>query len=254
VNLFRDHVEAYRVAERLYSTVTAVGTSHGMLQVTPADGIPYEARSVIYAAGNEYRRLGVPKEDCFIGKGISFCATCDAPLFRGKAVAVVGGGNSAFTAARDLANCAAKIHIVHMLDEFHADPALVAEVKKAPNVTFHKNAEVRELLGRDRLSGIRVSASDGKERYDLLVDGVFLEIGLVPNSDPVKNLLKLNAQGEIPVGRDQTTGVPGLFTAGDVTDEPDKQIVIAAGAGARAALSADGFLSRQRLGAAALAA
>jgi len=239
---FRNHVETYPVAERLHVAVDSVRSTGAKFEVATRDGAAYKARSIIYAAGKHYRRLGVPGEDRFLGRGIAFCATCDAPLFRGKRVAVVGGGNSAFTAARDLLAFASEIHVVHVLSELQADPILVAQIKSAPNVRFHFPCQVREFLGDTKLTGLRLAAS-GDERYDLLVDGVFLEIGLLPNTAPVKSLVELNAAGEIPVRRDQSTNVPGFFAAGDVTDEPEKQIIVAAGAGARAALAADRFLS-----------
>jgi alkyl hydroperoxide reductase subunit F len=242
--LMRNHVETYAVAERCRTLVSEIRRSGAGFEIVTEDGRRYRGKTVIYAAGKEYRRLGVPGEERFIGRGIAFCATCDAPLYRDKRVAVIGGGNSAFTAVRDLLAYAREIHLIHMLDTFQADPVLVAEVRKSPRLVIHLKSEVREFLGDVELSGVRVAAVDGSERYDLLVDGVFLEIGLVPNTAPLARLLALNDNGEVPVGRDQSTAVAGLFAAGDVTDEPDKQISIAAGAGARAALAADRYLNR----------
>jgi alkyl hydroperoxide reductase subunit F len=242
---FRRHVETYPVAERCHSEVKAVSRGDTGFVVATADGQSFRARTVIYAAGKEYRRLGVPGEERFIGRGIAFCATCDAPLFRGKKVAVVGGGNSALTAVRDLIAFASEIHLVHMLETLQADPVLVEEVHRATNVTVHMSTEVRGFLGADKLEGLRLSSKDHPPGYDLAVDGVFLEIGLTPNSAPVQALLAVNEDGEIPVARDQATAVPGLFAAGDVTDEREKQIIIAAGAGARAALGADRYLSQR---------
>ncbi|GEM_PF-4405 len=240
---FRSHVERYDVAERLDATVKAVEASDAGFVVHTSDGSRYQARSVIYAAGKTYRRLGVPGEARFIGRGIGFCATCDAPLYHDKRVAIIGGGNSAFTAARDLLSFAREIHLINILPDWQADPLLVERVTASDRVTLHPATEVREFLGKDELTGVRLQGTDGRERVDLAVDGVFLEIGLVPNTEPVAGLLELNAQGEIPVGRDQSTTVAGFFAAGDVTDEPEKQIVVAAGAGASAALAADRYLA-----------
>ena len=244
--MFRHHLESYPVAERMHARVTEVRRSGVAFEVQADDGAIYHARSVVYAAGKQYRRLNVPGESRFIGHGIAFCATCDAPLFKDKPVAVVGGGNSALTAVRDLRGYAREIHLIHMLDQFQADQVLVDEVRAAPNVTVHMHMEVREFLGKEALSGVRLASVDGEERYDLRVDGVFLAVGLVPNTKPVSRLLDLNSAGEIPVGRDQSTVVPGLFAAGDVTDQRDKQVTIAVGDGAQAALSADRFLARQQ--------
>lgn len=243
--LFRNHVESYAVAERCHSEVKSVRRGAQGFEVVTGDGQSFRGRAVIYAAGKEYRRLGVTGEERFIGRGIAFCATCDAPLYRGRKVAVVGGGNSALTAVRDLAAFASEIHLVHALASFQADPVLVEELRRAGNVTVHMSTEVREFLGRDTLEGLRVADKDHPPGYDLAVEGVFLEIGLTPNSAPVGDLLTLNEAGEIPVARDQSTAVPGFFAAGDVTDEREKQIIIAAGAGARAALSADRYLSER---------
>jgi alkyl hydroperoxide reductase subunit F len=245
--LFRDHAERYAIAEQLDAKVTSVKKGKGLFEVATAKGQVYRARAVIFCAGKEYRTLGVNGESRFLGRGIAFCATCDAPLYRDKRVAVIGGGNSAFTAARDLIGYAKEIHVVNILKDFQADPVLVEEVKKARHVTLHGGMRVLEFLGKDKLAGIRLEPEQGTERIDLNVEGVFLEIGLVPNSAPVKDLVKLNGQGEIEVGRDQSTSVPGFFAAGDVTDETEKQIVVAAGAGAKAALSAYTYLLDQKL-------
>jgi alkyl hydroperoxide reductase subunit F len=244
---FRRHIETYPVAERCHTEVGKVRRKDPGFEIETVDGRIFAGRTVIYAAGKQYRRLGVPGEDRFMGRGIAFCATCDAPLFRGKHVAVVGGGNSALTAVRDLVSFASEIHVVHALDAFQADATLVEEVQHARNVTVHLNTEVREFLGREKLEGLRVAAKNAPPGYDLAVDGVFLEIGLTPNSAPVRELVPLNEAGEIPVTREQATATPGLFAAGDVTDEREKQIIVAAGAGARAALAAERYLMASSL-------
>ncbi|MGB9605335.1 MAG: FAD-dependent oxidoreductase, partial [Bryobacteraceae bacterium] len=238
----RHHAEHYRFAMALHVTVERVDRENGTFQLRLAGGTQYQARSVIYCAGKRYRRLGVPGEDRFIGRGIAFCATCDAPLFRGKRVAVIGGGNSAFTAARDLLSYARQIDIFNILPDWQADRVLFEEVTRSGRVRLHPATRVVEFLGRESLQGLRVESIDGQQRTDFLVEGVFLEIGLTPNSTPVEHLVKLNEAGEIPVDRNQATAVPGLFAAGDVTDEPEKQIVVAAAAGAKAALAAHRYL------------
>ncbi len=242
--LFRRHIEKYPISEALDKTVVKVEKRDGGFHVITEDAERYVARSVIYCAGMEYRRLGVPGEDRFIGRGIGFCATCDAPLYRDKRVAVVGGGNSAFTSARDLMNFASEIHIIHRSDEFRADETLVEEVKASEKVVFHTSMIVNSFLGLEKLSGVRLESADGADRYDVPVDGVFLEIGLIPNSGPVRDLVDLNETGEIPVDRDQSTSVEGLYAAGDVTEVEEKQISIAVGQGATAALAAYRYLMR----------
>ena len=244
---FRAHMGRYAVAEALGAGVTKIEKDGAGFALDTEDGRRFKALSVVYCAGKEYLRLGVPGEDRFMGKGIAFCATCDAPLYKGRKVAVVGGGNSAFTSARDLLGFASEIHLVHRRPEFRADPALVAEVRKAPNVIFHTPMEIREYLGADKLAGVRLASPDGKNKLDLAVDGVFLEIGLSPNSGPLKELVQLNPLGEVPVDRNQATPEKGLFAAGDVTDTEEKQISIAVGQGALAALSAYKYLADNKL-------
>ncbi len=244
---FRAHMSRYPVAEALGENVTKIEKSGQEFVLSTEGGSRFKAHSVVYCAGKEYKRLGVPGEEKFVGKGIGFCATCDAPLYKGKKVAVVGGGNSAFTSVRDLLAFASEIHLVHRGKDFRADPALVEEVKKAKNVTLHSPMEVREYLGGDKLNSIRLVSPDGSEKLDLDVDGVFLEIGLTPNSSPLKDLLQLNPYGEIAVDRTQTTSEKGLFAAGDVTDTEEKQISIAVGQGAQAALSAYKYLADNKL-------
>ncbi|MDO8805285.1 MAG: FAD-dependent oxidoreductase [Elusimicrobiota bacterium] len=244
---FRGHMERHPVAEAVGSRVTKIEKSGMEFVLFTEEGKQFKALAVVYCAGKEYRRLDVPGEERFMGKGIAFCATCDAPLYKGKRVAVVGGGNSAFTSARDLLGFASEIHLVHRRPDFRADAALVQEVRSAPNVTFHTPMEVQEYLGADRLTGLRLESPDGKEKLDLAVDGVFLEIGLTPNSAPLKNFIQLNPVGEVPVDRAQNTAEKGLFAAGDVTDTEEKQISIAVGQGALAALSAYKYLADNKL-------
>ena len=244
---FRWHMERNPVAEAIGSNVAKVEKKGQEFGLATEDGKLFKALAVVYCAGKEYKRLDVPGEEKFMGKGIAFCATCDAPLYKGKHVAVVGGGNSAFTSARDLLGFASEIHLVHRRPDFRADTALVGEVRKAANVTFHNPMEVVEYLGSDKLTGIRLRSPDGKNKQDLAVDGVFLEIGLTPNSAPLQGLLQLTPAGEVPVDRAQATHEKGLFAAGDVTDTEEKQISIAVGQGAAAALSAYKYLAENKL-------
>ncbi len=162
-------------------------------------------------------------------------------------MAVVGGGNSAFTAVHDLLGFASEVHLIHRKKDFTADSALVQEILKAKNVTFHTLIIVRSFLGTDKLTGVRLESVDGMDRFDLNVDGVFLEIGLTPNSDPLKGLIELNEVGEVSVKKDQSTSVKGLFAAGDVTDVEEKQISIAVGQGALAALTAHKYIVQNKL-------
>ena len=245
--IFKNHMEKHAIAEAIGTDVEKVEKSDEGFIIITEDNRRFKASSVIYCAGKEYRKLGVLGEEKFIGKGIGFCATCDAPLYMGKRVAVVGGGNSAFTSLRDLINFASEIHLIHRKKEFRADEALVQEVRNAKNVTIHTPMEVREFLGDDKLTGVRLEAVDTKEKLDLLIDGVFLEIGLTPNSLPLKDLIQLSKSGEVITNRDQSTIIKGLFAAGDVTDVEEKQISVAVGQGALAALTAYKYLAENKL-------
>jgi alkyl hydroperoxide reductase subunit F len=247
VEQFIMHMEQFPIAESLGAPVVQVKKENDLFTVVNEKNQDFKGKSLIYCAGKEYRRLDIPGENRFMGHGVAFCATCDAPLYSNKKVAVVGGGNSAFTSARDLLSFASEIHLIHRRATFKADPELVEEVKKAKNVTMHTNTTVVEILGKDKVTGIRIRSTDGKQHKDLVVDGVFLEIGLTPNTTAVKGLLELNKRGEIAIDKRNATSVPGFYAAGDVTDILQKQIIIAAGEGAKAALSAYSYLIDNKL-------
>jgi alkyl hydroperoxide reductase subunit F len=244
---FQFHAESYPLAELLGIRVSEVEAAHGGFLVRTGDGREFAAQSVIYCAGKEYVRLGVPNEERLMGRGVAFCATCDAPLYRGRPVAVVGGGNSAFTAVRDLLSFASEVHLIHRRDDFTADAALVGRVAGDPRVTIHTPYQVVAFEGDNRLSGLEMRSLDDGQTETLEVEGAFLEIGLSPNTEPVRALIDLNQRGEIPVENDGSTELPGFFAAGDVTDVPEKQISVAVGQGALAALAAYGYLVEQGL-------
>lgn len=242
---FQFHAESYPLAELVGIGVIEVEEAHGGFLIHAEDDREFAADSVIYCAGKEYMRLGVPKEERFLGRGIAFCATCDAPLYTGRAVAVVGGGNSAFTAVRDLLGFASQVHLIHRRETFTADAALVEAVRGDPILVVHTPYEVRSFLGDKRLVGVEIQSLSEGQTETLDVDGVFLEIGLSPNTGPVRGLLELNERGEVPIYADGSTALPGFFAAGDVTDVPAKQISVAVGQGALAALTAYEYLVAQ---------
>lgn len=245
--VFRDHMERYLVAEAFGSLVIDVRREGDSFGVRTENGRRFQGNAVIYCAGKEYRRLGVANEERFIGRGIGFCANCDAPLYQDKKVAVIGGGNSAFTSARDLIRFASEVNLVHRRADFTADELLVKQVLGSKKVKVHTPRIVESFLGTERLAGVRLSSPEGKEGSDLLVDGVFLEIGLSPNSSPIRGLAEMNDIGEVLADKNQATRTPGLFVAGDVTDVDEKQISVSVGQGAVAAISAYEYLSAQGL-------
>ena len=199
----------------------------------------YEAKTLIIASGKRSRELNVPGEQELKNKGLTYCATCDGPLFSGKDVAVVGGGNSALDAALQLVKIARQIYLINIAARLSGDPVMQEKLNQAENVTILNQAQVTMVAGDRFVSGIRIK-KDGQEKA-LPVQGIFVEIGLIPNSEFAKELDK-NEFGEIKVNCYNGTNVSGVFAAGDVTDVPEKQIIIAAGEGAKAALSVFRYL------------
>jgi alkyl hydroperoxide reductase subunit F len=240
IEVFRNQMEQYPIAQEVGVVVSSIQKEDNVFKVALDDDLIYTARTVILSTGMEYTRLGVPGEDALIGKGIGFCATCDAPLYRDRKVAVIGGGNSAFTAVRDLLGYASEITLIHRRDEFTADSILTDEILGNEKVHLLPFTKVVEFHGEDRLTGVTIETEN--ERSNLEVDGVFIEIGLTPNSSPVENIVQLNENGEVLIDQDGSTSVPGIFAAGDVTQIKDKQISISVGQGTIAALSAYRFI------------
>lgn len=205
----------------------------------------YETKSIIVATGARHRHLNVPGEEQFVGKGVVYCSTCDAPFFRGKTVAVVGGGNSGLEACQDLFPYAEKIILISNVSTLSGDSVIQKKVCENSKVSVIFNAETREIVGNAKVSGLRYFDSVIKELREIFVDGVFVEIGMVPNSDVVKPLVELTPYGEIRVDhRTCATSKPGLFAAGDVTDSVFRQNNISAGQGCIAALSAYEYIKR----------
>lgn len=205
----------------------------------------YDARTVIIASGKRPRRLGVPGEEEYTGRGVGYCATCDGPLYAGKTVAVVGGGNSAVQAAIELAAIAAGVWLV-VRRGIRADTVVVDKLRSTAGIEVLQGYVARGIYGGDTVERLVVAGvEDGRERT-LTVQGVFVEIGLDPNSEFVAGVAALNEYREIEVDCRTATGVPGLFAAGDVASGPDKQIIIAAGEGAKACLVAYEYLLRKR--------
>jgi alkyl hydroperoxide reductase subunit F len=199
-----------------------------------------EARTVIIASGKRPKELGLKDERRLIGRGLSYCATCDAPLFAKLDVAVVGGANSAVQAAIELAEIANKVYIVSR----RADAVVAERAEKSTKLEKRIGYDIVDVLGQERVEGLIIRKRSTGQEENLDLRGVFVEVGLQPNTAFVKDLVELNEQGEIIVDPKCQTSIPGLFAAGDVTMVHEKQIVVAAGEGAKAALSAHEFLLR----------
>lgn len=201
----------------------------------------YETKSLIIASGKKPKELNVPGEQEFKNKGVAYCTICDGPLFAGKDVAVVGGGNSALDAALQMMKIARHVYVVNMASQLTGDPVMREKAYNSKNVTVLNNASVISVIGKKMVTGINI-AHEGKEEA-ISAEGVFIEIGLIPNAEFAKGIEK-NEAGEIKVNYRNETNIPGIFAGGDVTSVPEKQIIIAAGEGAKAALSAFRYLER----------
>ncbi len=237
---FREHLTRYQFQLLEGASVTKIERDNGLFRVLLSEGGPLAARTLIVASGKRPRELGVPGEAAFKNHGLTYCATCDAPLFAGKTVAVVGGGNSAFDAVLQLVKISPKIYVINLSGEPTADPVMRQKAAASERVEVLNLTRVVEVFGDKFVKGIRVES--GGQRRELAVEGVFVEAGQVPNTAFLDFAAK-NGQGEIEIDCACATSVPGLFAAGDVTSVPEKQIVIAAGEGAKAALSVFRFLS-----------
>lgn len=235
----RAHILDYPVEILDSRTVEQVELKSDMKTVRLKGGECVEAPQVIIATGARWRRLGVPGEEDYIGHGVAFCVHCDGPFFAGKDVAVVGGGNSGVEAAIDLANICRKVYVFEFLDTLKADTVLQEKLKALPNVEIHLQSAVTKVDGDGRtVTGIDVldRTTEKETHYDL--SGVFVQIGLMPNSEVFVPQVGANKRGEIIVDEFCRTDLPGVYAAGDVSTVPYKQIVIAVGEGAKAALSA----------------
>jgi alkyl hydroperoxide reductase subunit F len=218
----------------------------GLIGVELANGSTLQARSVVLATGARWRNVDVPGEQTYRNRGVAYCPHCDGPLFKGKRVAVIGGGNSGVEAAIDLAGVVAHVTLLEFGAELKADAVLVTRLKSLPNVSIHVNAQTTEITGDgQRVNGLRFTDRLSQQSHELPLEGVFVQIGLVPNTEWLKDTVTRSRFGEIVVDAKGHTNVEGVFAAGDATTVPYKQIVIAAGEGAKAALSAFDHLIRQ---------
>ena len=198
----------------------------------------YAAKAIIIATGNRERKLSVPGETELKGRGVSYCATCDAPFFKGKEVAVVGGGNSALEESLHLAKFASKITIIHRREEFKAEKKLQAEISKNPKIKLLMDCAVSKINGKEKVESIEVENLKTEKKAELKVSGVFIYVGMLPNSDLFKNQLKTDEAGFIITNEKMETSIPGVFAAGDVRESPIKQLTTAAGDGTIASIFA----------------
>ncbi len=240
---FEEQVKQFPIEQEIGQGAVALSRGDGEFEIRTDKDESYQAKAVIIASGKRPRQLNVPGEDNLKGRGVSYCAICDGPLFADERIAVIGGGNSALEAADDMVKIAEHVYLVSTTP-LTGDQILIDRAKDAASLTIFLEHEVVAIEGSSRVEGIRIRDLKSGEERKIDVGAVFVEIGLIPNSDFAKGITKLNEFDEIEVNCACETGIPGLYAAGDVTNVPEKQIVVAAGEGAKAALGAHHYLQR----------
>ncbi|MDD5044416.1 MAG: FAD-dependent oxidoreductase [Candidatus Omnitrophica bacterium] len=239
---FEEHLRKFGIDLKEGEEVLQIQKEGELVRIKTDKG-EYVSRTLIIASGKRSRQLNVPGEKEFKNKGLTYCATCDAPLFQGKDVAVIGGGNSALDAALQLIKIAKKVYIINNTPALGADAIMREKAMQSSIVTIFNNAQVLEITGDSFVKALKMK-ENGKERI-LPVEGIFVEIGLLPNTGFAREIER-NQYEEIKVNNRNETNIPGIFAAGDVTDVPEKQIIIAAGEGSKASLSAFKYLMQHK--------
>ncbi len=243
IEKFQTQVSQFPIEQKIGNKVSRLEKLEDGFEAVNETGERYRAKMALFATGKSPRRLNVPGEVDLMGRGVTYCAICDGPVFAGQRVAVVGGGNSAVEAALDMVKIAEHVTLVS-LTPLTADPILTSQLAGVSNLSVFLEYQTVKIEGKDVVEGIVIKALKNGREKRINITGVFVEIGLVPNSGPVKGLVELNRLGEVPVSCYNETTAPGLYAAGDVTDVPEKQIIIAAGEGAKAALQLHHYLQR----------
>ncbi len=243
-----EHVRDYDVdimTNQLAAKLNPSDVEGGLVSVDLENGASLQSRSVVLSTGARWRELNVPGEKQYLGKGVAYCPHCDGPLFKGKHVAVIGGGNSGIEAAIDLAGIVAHVTVLEFADELLADEVLQRKAESMTNIDIITQAMTTEVTGNgEKVTGLIYTDRATDEPKNIELDGIFVQIGLLPNTDFLKDNVELSGRGEIVIGASGNTNVPGVFAAGDVTTVPFKQIIIAMGAGATASLSAFDYMIR----------
>jgi len=250
-------ISGSELAEKMTSHAKTVGaTIHdiepvneldlaGELKVVKTASASYQAIAVIYSTGSHYKELGVKGESEFKGKGVSYCGVCDGPFFKGKKVLVVGGGNTACITTLYLSGLASQVYVVHRREAFRAEESLVSDISSKSNVSILWNMEIQEIKGDKQVRTVTLIDNVTKQTKDLDVDAVFVQIGEAPNSQIASaSGIEVDQHGYVKVNTRQETNLPGVFAAGDVTDQPIKQVGTAVGQGITAALEAYSFIRR----------
>lgn len=235
---FRAHAEALGT-EFVEGDVSEIIHGNGIYKII-TDEAEYEAKTVIYAAGASHRKLGIKGEEELAGRGVSYCAVCDGAFYKGKTVAVIGGGDTALGEALYLSDIAQKVYLIHRRDEFRANKSLCSRVAAKENIEAVMSAVPEEITGESRVDGIVVSIDGNVQKLD--TDGVFVAVGTAPASSPLDGVVKMNGGGYIVAGEDCITSDKGIFAAGDVREKPLRQVITAAADGANSVYSAEKYL------------
>lgn len=243
IHQFLNHINQLEVPIVEDADVINVYNEDPLKLITLSTGEVYRTKTLLIATGSTARKLGIKGEMTYAGKGVAYCVICDAPLFKGKDVFVAGGGNSAVEAALDLSKVAKSVTIVHR-SQFRADKVLVDQLLTNEKIKVYLNTQILEIIGNEAMTGLLVKYNSSDSTTTLEGDGIFIEIGHNANSDIFKDILTLNKAGEILVDEKNATNIPGIFAAGDVTQIPYKQIIIATSDGAKAALAANDYINQ----------
>jgi len=249
------HISGYEFATKVYEQASALGaefvfekaveiTDNGDTKTVKTTENEYECKAVIIATGSENRKLGIENEEDLVGRGISYCATCDGAFYRGKTVAVVGGGNTALEDALYLADLAETVYLIHRRDAFRGDESTVNALKQRDNVKFIYNSTVTKLNADKRLTSIEVTDKNTGDTQTIELNGLFVAVGRIPENQNFSKLVNLDESGYIKAGEDCVTNAPGIFAAGDNRVKNVRQLVTAAADGAVAATEAVRYISR----------
>jgi alkyl hydroperoxide reductase subunit F len=245
VTALEQHVKEYEVDVMNLQTAKSLNKTGDEIAITLENGAVLKSKTVILSTGARWREMNVPGEQEYRGKGVAYCPHCDGPLYKGKRVAVIGGGNSGVEAAIDLAGIVSHVTLVEFDTKLRADAVLQKKMYSMPNVTVITNALSKEVLGADgKVTTLRYEDRANNQMHDIALQGIFVQIGLLPNTDWLKGVIDLSPRGEVIIDQKGETSMPGVFAAGDCTTVPYKQIIIAMGEGAKASLSAFDYLIR----------
>lgn len=244
IDKFIAHIDSLNIEKLIGFDVISIIKDNEVFTIKLNNGKYIKAKTLLYALGGNPRKLQIEGEDKYSGKGVSYCVTCDGPFYKDKKVVVAGGGNSAVEAAIDLSKVAKEVYIIHR-SQFRADKILLDRMFSNKNIKVYLETTIKKIVGNEKIEYLEIIDNKTLQSSKFYLDGLFVEIGNIPNSYLIEDIVKTNERKEIIVNEEQRTSVQGLFAAGDVTAEPEKQIIISAAAGAKAALAAAKYINKR---------